>query len=346
MLNEAHTVAVLVELRRIGVDLGSLNAPLVGTGLRASELRDWLRTIPDGAGAGELLRRLDERARTIPYRPVQIHWTPEPPRPEHRGRRKRDWPTLPLLNAGTDLLMEEWDPFGFRLAGTERETIAEFAFHFFGPLLAPRPHGDPITHTTEMIASAERDRLALTPSPEPHRRYLARRLQQLVEEYPVPPAELPPSAVHVIVSGNNSTHPARDPEGVCARCHAFGTVARVAFMNQPSTAKRFCAACWREVRDEYVPQGLHKPPQTAAERVEWLDRSTRPPVWVESRSWDDTLDSMRPMTEALERDPDLARREGVDLAQIADELAKLDDVMDGPMPPEVEAFIRQHGSAR
>lgn len=346
MLNEAHTIAVLVELRRIGVDLGSLNEPLVGTGLRASELCTWLRAIPDGAGAAELYRRLDEHARTNAYRPVEVRWQREPPRPAHRGRRERDWPTLMLLNAGTDLLTEEWDPFGVRLAGTDREQIAEFVFHFFGPLLSPSGHIDPLTHTTEMIASAERDHLALTVSPEPHRRYLARRLQQLVEQNPVPPAKLLPSAVvHVITSGDVSACPPRDPEGVCARCHSFGTVARVTQMTQPSASQRFCNACWREVRSKYVPRE-HKPPQTASERIEFLDRSTQPPVFVTSRSWDDTVENLRALNDILEHDPDAAQRDGLRLTEIADEVAKLDDVNDGPMPAEVEAFIRQYGSAR
>ena len=346
MLNEAHTIAVLVELRRIGVDLGSLNEPLVGTGLRASELCTWLRAIPDGAGAAELYRRLDEHARTNAYRPVEVRWQREPPRPAHRGRRERDWPTLTLLNAGTDLLTEEWDPFGVRLAGTDREQIAEFVFHFFGPLLSPSGHIDPLTHTTEMIASAERDHLALTVSPEPHRRYLARRLQQLVEQNPVPPAKLLPSAVvHVITSGDVSACPPRDPEGVCARCHSFGTVARVTQMTQPSASQRFCNACWREVRSKYVPRE-HKPPQTASERIEFLDRSTQPPVFVTSRSWDDTVENLRALNDILEHDPDAAQRDGLRLTEIADEVAKLDDVNDGPMPAEVEAFIRQYGSAR
>ena len=342
MPNEAHTIAILTELQRIGVNLASVSE-LPGTGLRASELRDWLSEIPDGAGTAELIRRLDHHALTNADRPLAVRWTKEPPRPAHRGRRERDWPTMVLLNAGTDLLMEEWDPFGIRLAGTDREAIAEFAFHLFHPFLSPRPTIDPISHAAGMIESAERDHLALKPSPESHRRYLARRLGELVEQYPVPKTEAPPSAVMVIMTGENKTAPARDPEGVCARCHAFGTVARVTTMTNPSTMKRFCGACWRAVRSDYVHCST-KPPETAAERIAFYDRASEP-VWTESRSWDDTIDSLSGIQAAIARDPELAKTQALDLAQIAREIAKLDDVMEGPMPPEVEQFIRTYGGA-
>lgn len=343
MTPEEQTASILLELRRIGVDLASLSEPLVGTGLRASELLRWLRAIPDNAGEEDLRRRLAEHARSAATRPVEVRWRVERPRPAHRGPRERWWPTQSLLDAGTDLMMEEWDPFGVRHAGVDRQAVAEFVFHFFGPLLAPNGRIDPVTHTTEMIASAERDHLALTPSPEPHRRYLAHRLRELVERYPVPPRTYVPPSGMVIVRVPSPGPPPLDPEGVCVRCHAFGTVACVTTMQTPRpTSVRFCAACWREVRREFVRDPLDRP-KTAADQIAWLDSTNRPPVSVNSRSWDDTLHSLQMLEFIARRDENqpAAERETV-LSQFAAGLLEREHTMDGPMPPEIEAFVNQH----
>jgi hypothetical protein len=316
---------------------------LVGTGFRGSELLDWLRAIPDGAGTEELLRRLDDYARANAYRPVEVRWRKEPARPAHRYERQRWWPTQSLLDAGTDLLMEEWDPFGVRLAGVDREAVAMFVFHFFRPLLAPNERIDPITHTTEMIASAERDHLALNPSPEPHRRYLARRLAELVERYPVPNPIIRHASGVVVISTESTgppASPALDPEGVCARCHAFGTVARVTSSN-PTRHTRFCAACWREVRSSYVSHEAPRPPRTAREQIAFMDRGQELPRFVDSRSWDDTIDNVRWIRTALDDPNKAAEITPAMLAEWAAGIGAHADKMDGPMPPEIETFVRE-----
>lgn len=344
-MDEYRTAAILVELRRLGVDLGLLAGPLVGTGLRASELPDWLRAIPDGVGADELLRRLDEHARANAVRPLEVRWRTVSGRPPHRYRRERWWPTQELLDVGTELLMEEWDPFGVRLAGTDRETIAMFAFHFLGPLLAPNGAVDPLTHTTEMIASAERDHLALRPSPESHRRYLARRLGELVARYPVPrlteeQSELKPFVV--LGPPPQGAPPALDPEGVCARCHGFGTIARVTTTESPvGWTKRYCASCWSLVRAD--EQRLRRPPETAAEHIVFLDRTGRPPTETESRAWDDVRDLIdMAMTPPNDNAPpsDGARDYRAELAR---QIIRREPGMDGPMPADIEAFVQRHG---
>ena len=345
LMNEEQTAAILLELRRIGVDLATLSEPLAGTGIRASEMVDWLRAIPDNAGVEELRRRLADRARSAANRPIEVRWRVEGPRPAHRLPRERWWPTQSLLDAGTDLMMEEWDPFGVRHAGVDRETVAELVFHFFGPFLSPNGRIDPLTHTTEMIASAERDRLALTPSPEPHRRYLAHRLRELVERFPVPPKEYTPPAgqIHIAVGGRVGPTPL-DPEGVCVRCDTFVTVACVTTLTQRPTSVRFCASCWREVRHEFIREPPELP-RTAAEQIAWLDRAHRPPVSVNSRSWDDTLDNIRRVEAMFLRDdaPTGAERAAF-LSQIATELAEREHLMDGPMPAEIETFVRQYAA--
>lgn len=338
-MTERDTATVLQELRRIGVDLAELSAPLVATGLRASELADWLRTIPDGAGIDELSRRLDEKADAVTPR-VQVKWTRSSPNP--RDPRGRWWPTQALLDAGTDLLLEEWDPFGIRLAGTDREAIAMFAFHFFGPLIAPNGLIDPITHTTEMIASAERDHLALKPSPERHRRYLAVRLLEVLDEHPVPePKRRAPSGVMFVAVDGDAGPPPLDPEGVCVRCHAFGTVARLTTMSSPPRSARYCEACWKEVRAEQ--NSRMKLPTTAAEHIARLDRMGEPPTSGFSRSWSDTVEFVEQVATAMIADDHEAGPDReVRLSEIARELVKLDDKMAGPMPPEVEGFVKRY----
>ena len=347
-MDEQRTAAILVELRRLGVDLGLLEGPLVGTGLRASELLDWLRAIPDDVGAGEVLRRLDEHAQASSLRPLDVSWPAVPPPSPHRYRRERWWPTQELLDVGTELLLEEWDPFGVRLAGTDREAIAMFAFHFFGPLLTPNDSVDPIGGTAMMIGSVEQDELALRPSPESHRRYLARRLAELVVQYPVPRlAETRAQSRPVVVMRPppQGAPPALDPEGVCARCHGFGTVARVTTVEEPAGwTKRYCAACWPVIRAE--DQRRHTLPTTAADHVAFFDAfsdgSIRPPTETESRCWDDVRDLIEmfttrapddspPTTAALEHSAELARN-----------IIVREPGMDGPMPPDVAAFIQQH----
>jgi hypothetical protein len=345
LVNEERTAAILIELRRIGIDFETLDERLVGTALRAGELLGWLRAIPDGAGPVELLRRVEEYGQRNLGRPVQVRWREEPARPAHRYERERWWPTQALLDAGTDLLVDEWDPFGIRLAGTDRETIAMFAFHFFGPLLAPNARVDPITRTAGMIASAERDHLALKPSPESHRRYLAERLNELVAQYPVPQQFLPSQSHVVLVPAREpDAPPPLDPEGVCARCHRFGTVARVTTLEAPAgRTKRYCASCWKEVRAH--ERQFWRAPETAAEHVAWMDRHGQPPTATLSRSWEDTLELIEMATAPQARDADLPERNrAAHLARFAREILSSEDKMDGPMPPEVAAFVQRYAT--
>jgi hypothetical protein len=216
------------------------------------------------------------------------------------------------------------------------------AFHFFGCFLDPMGTIDPATHATEMIASAETTRLGVTPSPERHRRYLAARLSELIALYPVTTRQQAPSGVLVISMGNAPAPPPLDPEGVCVRCHSFGTVARLTELSTPPTTRRYCEPCWVIVRAERMAP-MRGPPRTVAEHIARLDRSGGPPTESESRSWTDTIESLRDMNAAIEHDAGPPEKVEAHCVMVASAILEREDRMLGPMPPEVEAFVHRYG---
>jgi len=52
---------------------------------------------------------------------------------------RRWWPTVEMLEAGIDVLTEEWDVAAIRDGVVSRAEIAEPAFYLFGPFLDPNP---------------------------------------------------------------------------------------------------------------------------------------------------------------------------------------------------------------
>jgi hypothetical protein len=257
---------------------------------------------------------------------------------------RRWWPTVEMLDAGIEVFMAEWRPIGVEPGDIPREPLEEFVFHFFGPLLAPRGGVDPLTHTSGMIASAERDRLGLRPSPDAHRRHLAERLNDIVHRLPVPNPIVPHARAVVVTSTTEfAGPPALDPEGVCARCRAFGTVARVT-MGYPPRSTRFCASCWREVRSSYMSPAAPEPPRTAREQIAFMDRLQEPPQSVKSRSWDDAIDFVNLIMTARDDPKERGKITSAMLAELAAEISTEAEKMNGPMPPEIETFIREFGA--
>ena len=347
-MHEQHTVAVLTELRRIGVELDLASTPLVPTGFTRASLLEWLRQVPTGAGRPELERRLDEHALEALANSERagrsdVDGVVPAGQPESKADW-RWWPSTVMLDAGIEVFTEEWDPIGLRTGSVPPEDIGEYVFHLFHPLLRPRRTVDRLTHTAAMIGSLEEHQLGLRQSPELHRRYLAVRLQEIIRRHPRPECGWgPPNAVMVVATGEappNSFPPALDPEGTCSRCHKFGTVARVTVESNPPRNTRFCAACWREVRRTYVPIGPDQPPPTAHERIARLDRSTDPPTSMESRTWDHAMELIRLLNMARDDPEHAAEITPALLAGMASAIAADAHKMDGPMPDEVDAFVR------
>ena len=188
-MTEHFTVAILEELRRIGVELDRVAERLVATGFTRASLLDWLRGIPPGTGLDALIRQLHEHAietlatleRDTDF--AAPNFQPTDPR---SASGERWWPTTEMLDAGITLLTEEWDPIGTRLGSVPVEDIGEYAFHLFGPLLDRWRPGDPLDNVSAMIGSIEERQLGLRPSPLVHRRYLAARLREIVIRNPLP----------------------------------------------------------------------------------------------------------------------------------------------------------------
>jgi len=334
-VTERDTAAILLELRRIGVDVANLPDALVATGFRSQSLLEWLRRLPSELGTDELLRLLDERA-VFALAASEHAGSASPLLPEFDALLPRQWwPTAEMLEAAIDVLVNEWDPIGVRLGSVPSEDFGEYAFHFVSRFLDPGAPDDCLTRVDALISAVEHGMLGLRLSPDVHRRYIAARLRQVVLRYPPSqhPFRRPPKsfAISILTEADlPPAPPALDPEGVCGRCGAFGTVARVTFDAQPPRTSRFCAPCWAEARLEYRS----------------LDRSPSPNDGVrvissESRSWDDTIDFLRLVITAKD-DPERGKEITPELLhQFASELAADADKMDGPMPAEVEAFIRE-----
>jgi hypothetical protein len=188
-MTEHFTVAILEELRRIGVELDRVAEPLIATGFTRASLLEWLRGVPAGTDMDALVRQLDEHAiETLATLERDTDFAASDCQPEdpRSASRERWWPTTEMLDAGITLLTEEWDPIGTRLGGVPIEDIGEYAFYLLGPLLDRWRPGDPLDNVSAMIASIEQERLGLRPSPLVHRRYLAVRLREIVIRNPLP----------------------------------------------------------------------------------------------------------------------------------------------------------------
>ena len=188
-MTERDTAAILLELRRIGVDVASLPDRLVATGFRSQSLLEWLRELPSELGSDELIRLLDARA-AFALAASEHAGATSPLLPDFDESLGRQWwPTAEMLEAAIDVLANEWDPIGVRLGSVPREDIGEYAFHFVSRLLDPWPVDDCLTRVVAVINAVEHGVLGLRPSPDVHQRYLAARLREIVRRHP--PSQYP-----------------------------------------------------------------------------------------------------------------------------------------------------------
>jgi hypothetical protein len=67
----------------------------------------------------------------------------------------------------------------------------------------------------------------------------------------------------------------------------------------------------------------------------------------DSRTWDDVLDMLETVGASHSRHENrFSGPESARLAEIAAELSRMEDRMAEPMPPEVEAFVREYAPQR
>lgn len=347
-----HIAAVFAELGRIGVEPDTVGAPLVATGFTRRSLLEWLQRIPSGVGAHDLATRLGDHARRaleLSERDgIGVEDDTTTATAGDRESGERWWPSTLMLDAGIEVLAEEWDPVGLRLGSLPAADLGEYAFHLFGPLLPGWGGSSALTEVAGMIASIEEVELGLRPSPFIHRRYLAARLREIVVRNPLPTRRLPAPTASSVMSGDvpNAAAPPLDRDGVCSRCRRFGTIARVPVQSDPPRNVSFCAACWGVVRSVYTSTADPKNPETAHERIARLDESNEPPLSAESRSWGDTVYFLRLVLTARD---DPARGAAITpalLAELASEIAADAHKMDGPMPDEIDLFLREFAPTR
>jgi hypothetical protein len=134
----------------------------------------------------------------------------------------------------------------------------------------------------------------------------------------------------------------RDPAARCDRCGAQGTIARATRHTEPPIVTRYCGARWPEAQAALETDRADG--REAFRR--WVEASRRDPAGAPprppappafssaSRSWHDTrrfLQRVRPDDAPASRWPDLSRA--------AKDIRSRAPQMEGPMPPDIAAFV-------
>jgi hypothetical protein len=359
---------IFVELRRVGVDLERPPGLALGTGFRAGEFLAWLRALPTELGHGAFVDQLNAHVEAAA--PVPPRATSQPAEPLHPP--SFECATLAQLEAAIDILTQEWDPLGARIGQPSREDVGEHAFGLMNTILGSAG-ADHEKRVAKILGSLEEHEFGVRPSPVQQRRYLARRLMQVVVDHPSPPAEpdfwKPANAADVEVSRRTERHgnrqsvhatvrsnrvalgprgdepPALDPNAVCTQCGIIGTIAVVMRDREPALS-RYCIDCWRGVRDRYLklmPSADTSTPQGTIAVFDYMRSAMRERVrYTASALWEDLPDFTRAAI-ASSGDETVGADER-HLQQLASELLEHAPKMYGRMPPEIEAFVRDHTS--
>ena len=369
---------VFAELRRIGVDLGTPPGLALGTGFRDGEFLPWLRTLPDNLGHDAFVERLSAHVNAAqPNVPAGV------PR-GLGGRPHRQWPTVEQMHAGIDILVREWDPLGARLGELSTEDVTHPVAHALGVVLSGQEPDLIQRRISTILGSVEQEVFGLRPSPREQRRYLARRLIQVVIDNPGPAHEEDAfeefgraaeasmaiaraegrleethtkmtSGVTVCFGPRGDELPALDPQALCSECGTTGTVAVVEREVEP-VVSRYCPSCWGRVRERYVDRFWNRPAkpeeQTTPEALIAAFDAIRDTMLFQAR------ERVRYTASALWEDrlpfieASLAPNERLSpenrerhLRQMARGVASLAPKMYGPMPPEIADFVERYGSS-
>ena len=140
----------------------------------------------------------------------------------------------------------------------------------------------------------------------------------------------------------------RDPTALCDRCGTRGTIARAMRHTEPPLILRYCGPCWPEAQREIEARQREEQEKWRAAKREWSatrDRGARessdsPPGWSSnSRSWHDVS---RFVSKVQAWATIAGAPAAAQLAEIVAEIREKASEMDGPMPADVEDFLRKY----
>ena len=341
---------VLVELQRIGVDLGQPPGLAIGTGFPEGKLVPWLRSLPDNLGHDGFVAKLAAQIQAA---------APNATGGDSAAHPYREYPTIEQLEAGTDVLISEWDPLGARLGELSRDDASPVSFTALTTIVANEDLGGVELAVAEILGMAEQE-FGVRPSPGEQRCYLARRLIQVVRDHPAPAhenrfeetarmstdrsSETKPLRSVVAIGPRGDEPPVLDPSAACTECGVTGTVAFVTRDSEPHVS-RYCVQCWSTVRDRYwssrfqVPKVDNDDPASIIRLMDFVEEKRREQVRsVGTAVWEDHFEFQKAAAANAEND---AKREEF-LRLFATNLARLAPQMYGPMPPHIEAFVTQY----
>ena len=375
--------AIFDELRRVGADLGRPPGLALGTGFGPGEFLSWLRSLPDALGHETFAERLRDHvaaAAPLPNRPP-ANASPKPPR-EPDELLNRDWcPSVKQIELAAAILANEWDPLGARLGTLTPEDVDSTAFEIVGGILTLGDDPRRESIIAEELGHREEGTFNVRRSPIEQRRYLARRLCAVVDAHPAPPlglsraadaaraARLSNNTARATANGRSverhglvpsATKSSRqvelgptgfeppaplDPTAACAECGKTGTVAFITRDTEPRLSQ-YCRDCWPEIRSWAweIPQFDR---ETAAGMIGIFNyvermhqeqlRSAGSAVWEDRFVLIEQLLALSPSDTVVEDRDATLRLWARGLVDHAGE-------MDGPMPPRIEAFVREYGA--
>jgi hypothetical protein len=372
--------AVFEELNRLGADLSQPPGLALGTGFGdAATFVAWLRTLPDDVGHAEFATRF--KAYVMEAEPNAGARLPR----KADGGPHRFWPTVEQMHAAIDVLVREWDPLSSRLGELTREDLAYHAYNALGAVLRGDDPERIERLVASKLAEVEREVFGVRPSPREQRRYLARRLIRVVVDHPGEEQDEDPrevfrravnasmeiarsegrlqetrtatgGGVTVCFGPHRDAPPSFDPVAACSECAAIGTVAVVGREIEPRYS-RYCPSCWEKVRRRYwdrSPFAGYRTAESAStpeEIIGALDRAGDTLLFearerirlVGSSLWTDQAPLIEMQFAPNADEPALDREQR--LKQLARGLVARTPTMFGPIPPTIEAFIREHTPA-